>query len=78
MKKPRNMPLVWPGSGLYTYLGDGATDQREILHDGRHGSRAGLFSFGAPGQYPQGIPKIALWGNKICIVGKRNFSHDTN
>ena len=45
-----------------TYLGDGATDRRKILHDGRYGSRADLFPFGAPGQYPQGIPKIYNFG----------------
>ena len=42
------------------YLGNSDTDRREILHDGRYGSRTGSIPYW--GRYPQGIPKIQNFG----------------
>jgi len=51
---------VFPPSGYASrYLGDGGTDRREILHDGRYGPRTGLLRFGAA---PPGIPQIRNFG----------------
>ena len=38
---------------LWGYLGGGATNQHEILHDGRYGSQTGLLSFGGTPKLPQ-------------------------
>ena len=51
----------------YRYLGDGGTDQCEILHDGTYRSRTDLLPFW--GQYPRGTPKSEILG--------LNFGHLT-
>ena len=43
----------------YRYIGDGDTDQREILHDVTYRWRTQSFLFGA---VPQEIPKIQNFG----------------
>ena len=66
--------LIWLGTKFvflslsgYRYLGDGGTDRREILHDGRYRSRTGLLPFW--GGAPMGSPKSDILG--------LNFGHLT-
>jgi len=44
----------------YRYLGDGGTDQPEILHDGTYRSQTDILPFWE--RYPQGTPKSEILG----------------
>ena len=51
--------MLFYSVSVYTYLGDGGTDRREILHDGTYESRTHLLPFW--GRYPHG-PKFEILG----------------
>ena len=55
-------------SFLYSsrYLGDGATDRREIFYDGRYRSQAGLVPFGVGTL--KGSPKSKILQNDLAYM----------
>jgi len=75
--------LVWNGilvavfslSG-YRYLGDGGTDQHEILHDGTYRSRTDLpFGGGTPGIPKSKILGVIFWPFDCGYLETGNSQH---